>query len=347
MHSLLKKNTSFTVRREGLSLPAAIASLLLLVPLFSCNREILPVDGKEGVAPRAELSFEVSIPSTKASATGHEDDIVSLDIFLFRSGTGLLDASRRVTGSRVAEASVDALAGVPLDWVVVANAPEGAFASVSTESELLSESVSLSDHSLTSLIMSDSGTVTVSGGGETRVSATLRRYVSKVSVQTLSMSWLSSFTTPPTMTLGRIVLMDAPVSMPLSGVQDALCPRVNVTGIDPSLGESETDMLIKDYSLLPLTTPAAIDIDSPLYCMSDPLADTYIAVEVVIDGTSNWYPVGLPALECNTHYVITNLSLTGPGAPTPVDPIARTNVSFTVEVTPWTESGSTVEFPME
>jgi hypothetical protein len=48
-------------------------------------------------------------------------------------------------------------------------------------------------------------------------------------------------------------------------------------------------------------------------------------------------------MECNRHYVIRRFVIDGPGSQGPDFPVTREDLSFTVEVVPWTDEA--VELP--
>jgi hypothetical protein len=58
-------------------------------------------------------------------------------------------------------------------------------------------------------------------------------------------------------------------------------------------------------------------------------------VELLVGGRSHWYPVDLPAMEVNTHYQLSGLTLLGPGSEGPDIPVSRAEAVFSVSVEPW------------
>lgn len=308
----------------------------------SCTREPLA----EGDGGRSTVSFVVG-SQTRASVTPHEGEVTSLDVLVFRSGNGVLDNGARVEGAGVDRISVELTAGVALRWYVVANAPRGLLSYVS-ESTFLEGLTLLTHGTETSLVMLGSGSLPEGPVAES-VQVALDRYACKVTVETVTVEWADAFTMASSVTLGRIALVNVVGSTPWSGTPAAGELWYNRMGVESGLPAYVADMTVKDYEGRTLQEGVAADVASPLYCMPNPVANdvnsanapewsprsTRVAVEVLLDGKANWYPVDLPAMRCNTHYVIRSLVLTGPGSQGPDWPVERDDVRFSVSVEPW------------
>ena len=330
------------IRRKAVP---AVTALLSLCALFSCGKEV----PEEPVAAetKAGLTLVVSVPETRAAVTPYEGDVKSLDLLVFRGG--VLDASRRVTGTALTSVGAEVSAGVPVHWKVVANAPAGAFSSVTTESAFDSALTYLTDGTASTLVMGASGTVTVTDGSET-VPVTLDRYACKVTVESLEVKWLDDLD-DPTATLERIVLVNVVGSTPYTGVPATGQLWYNRMGVDADLPAYVRDMTVADYGSRAVTS-AVTGVASPLYCMPNPVSNndngvtapvwsersTRVAVEIKVNGVSNWYPITLPSMLCNRHYVIRRLTVNGPGSDGPDIPVTRDDVSFSVTVMDWTDN---------
>lgn len=323
--------------------------------LCSCEKDRGASDG------RTRVAFVVGAPGTRAAVTAHEDDIRSLDVLVFRADDGLLDAHERLVRDGLTGITAEVTAGVPLHWHIVANAPDGVLDGFTDEERLLGSVTFFTDGTTSSLVMHDEGSVTVQAEGNEPVRAVLDRYTCKVTVESLSVRWLDSFTTPPSVTLERIVLVNAVGSTPWSAVPAAGEVWYNKMGVDPSLGAFEKDMLVKEYGSRAVTSSAAMDVASPLYCMPNPVSNSWnsvnapswsprntrVAVELKVDGVSNWYPVDLPSMQCNRHYLLRGFTVSGPGSDSPDKPVSRDDVAFTVEILPWGENVLNPVFPTE
>jgi len=321
----------------------AASALLALSALLSCEKETV----EEPAEPKVGLTLVVSVPETRAAVTPYESDVTSLDLLVFRGG--VLDSSERVTGTALTSVTAEVPAGVPVHWKVVANAPAGTFSSVVTEAGFDSALTYLTDGTASSLVMGASGSVTVQQGSEA-VRASLDRYACKVSVESLEVKWLDELESPVA-TLERIVLVNVVGSTPYTGVPATGSLWYNRMGVDADLPAYVRDMTVTDYGSRSIGS-AVTDVTSPLYCMPNPTSNndnsanapewsercTRVAVEIKVDGVSNWYPISLPSMLCNHHYVIRRLVVKGPGSDGPDKPVTRDDVSFSVDVLPWTEN---------
>lgn len=328
------------------SVLAGLAVFTLAVA--SCSKEARP--GVEEA--RRTVSFVLGdAPLTRASVTPYEDVVSSLDVLCFRSGDGLYESSNRVVarnGETLTGISVEVRDGISYDWYVVANAPAGAL-SYATKNLFLTGVTNLTDGTSSSLVMMGSGTVLASVGGAP-VLVSLDRYSCKVTVQEVCVEWPEAFASGSSVTLGRIALVNVVGSTPWSGVASAGELWYNRMNIDYTAPSYVQDLTVKQYGY-DLAEGVAVDVASPLYCMPNPITSnknsknapewsprsTRVAVEVVVNGFPNWYPIDLPAMSCNTHYMIKRLTVKGPGSQGPDWPVERDDMLFTVTIMPWVD----------
>lgn len=329
---------------------ALSVAFLLSAALPSCNRVELPAEPEV----MRTVSFVVGVPSTRASVTPYEGDVASLDVLVFRTEDGRIENANRAEAAP-GEGSLTGVTcsvreGGSYRWYVVANAPQGTLY-YGTEEAFLSGVTLLTHGTATSLVMMDSGTLD-NAPSDMAVPVALDRYACKVTVESVTMDWPDAFTLYSSVTLGRVVLVNVVGSTPWSGVPAAGDLWYNRMGVDSGLPEYVADMTVKDWGGMALVEGVAASVASPLYAMPNPTVNdvnslnapewsprcTRVAVEVLLDGTANWYPVDLPAMRCNTHYVIRSLILKGPGSAGPDRPVERDDVRFTVTVEPWGEN---------
>lgn len=333
----------------------AISAVFAAFSLTSCEREPAAFAG-DG---RSTVSFVLGSTRTRAAVTPHEGAVTSLDVLVFRSVEGTLDNAARVAsvnGEEVRSISVELTDGASLDWYVVANAPEGAL-SFTSKAAFLEALTLLTQSTDRSLVMHGSGRLP-SGPTEEPVRVALDRYSCKVTVSSVIVDWPEAFTMASSVALGRIVLVNVVGSTPWSGVPAAGEPWYNRMDVESGLPAVVEDMTVKDYGGAALSPGVAYDADSPLYCMPNPTAnnvnslntpqwsprDTRVAVEILLDGVPNWYPVDLPAMQCNHHYLINSLTVKGPGSAGPDYPVEREDIRFTVTVLPWDETTIPVSY---
>lgn len=337
--------------------PISNIGLILMsaaVLLSSCSK-----DGSGGKSvsdgERMTVVFDAGIQTTKAEVSAYEDNVETLDLLVFRAEGGKIDAYSRVSGTRRISASVTA--GRAMHWYVVANAPASSLSGFSDEETFLSSVTTLSDGTGTTLVMHASGTMTVTPSLGT-ISVSLRRYASKVSLRSVEVAYLDSFSTAPSVSIGTVALINAVGSVPWSGTATAGDLWYNRLTVDQTLGAALKDLLVVDSGFPAVTSSAAVNCNAVMYAMPNPLASgvdsstapswsprcTRIAVEMIIDGTPNWYHVTIPSMSGNVHYVVDRLTINGPGAPSPDLPAERQGIEFEIRIAEWSESTTDVSF---
>ena len=313
-----------------------------------------------GGTRRTRVCF-VTGTQTKAVSPANEAVVSTLDLLAFRSDNGQLDAYNRVSGST--EVSGELSVGTTVRYYVVANAPEHALDGYLTEADLLSGKAVLGLNGASGLLMRGSGSLSVSEGNPA-VPVLLDRYVSKVSVESLELKWYDSFTTPPVFRIGRVALVNVVGHMPWSGTPEAgsmWYNRMNVVTVDDGTPETQNvmDMISRSYGL-DVTSSAPVTLSGSLYAFPNPTANavnsetnpdwsvrnTRVALELLVDGESNWYPVDLPAMLPNRHYVITKMTVLGPGVDSPDKPVTRSEVLLQIQVKSWEDVETPLEFEL-
>ena len=335
-----------------------LVSLSLLLGLFSCGKE----PSRESAAPRGSVLFRIEETQTKSDVTLHELGLRHAEVLVFRRSTGqlegALDATRKGTG--ILHASMEFPTGVSFNYVVIANGPDGLkeLAASLGETAFLQQLSLLTHTTSTSLVMYGSGSFAISTHNPSVIEVSMRRYSCKVSVESLELKWLDAFSTPPSVTLERIVLVNVVGSTPYSAVPAVGETWYNQQGVDGSLPAIVKDITVAEYGSLPVVSSSAVNTLVPLYCMPNPTSNnvnslntpawsprnTRVALELKVDGVSNWYPVDLPAMLCNRHYLIRKMEVMGPGSQGPDYPVERNDVVFTLEVLPWGDEEIEVSF---
>ena len=321
---------------------AVVAGSLSL--LASCSKE----GGDVRDVAKRTVVFGAGAPDTRSSYSSHEGEVRSLDVLVFRKSDGMLDAHGRSTeadaSGMVTTVSADVSVGMQLDWFVVANAPEDAFASVSGKDGFVSGKVLLEMDGDGYMPMSQTGVIT---GGESAeaVSVSLERYACKVSLGSVTLDWPEAFTMDGGARLGRLALVNVVGGSLRSGAKDADAPWYNKASLD----QDATDVTVTDFGGAALQEGVPYNTYSPLYCMPNAVSNnvnssnadgwserpTRLCLEIVIGGVSNWYPVTLPPMERNTHYKVNNLHIVGPGSIGPDYPVVREDMNFTISVVKW------------
>lgn len=317
----------------------AALSLCALLCLGSCSRETAP-ERRETVG----VTFEVGLAHSRADL-GPDASVSTLDILIFRSATGSVEGHVRGSGTRV---NAEVLKGVQVDCRAVANAPEGAFASVRTLDDYLSTLCRLDDNAPQRLVMTGGSTFTFTASGTAPLD--LSRLVSKVTLTTLTPVFLGYAYAGSEVHLKGACLINAVGSVPYAGTATAGDLWYNRMACDPALAEGLRALLVKDMDV-ELTDDNPVDLSQSFYVCPNPVSNddnalnaplwsprsTRLVLEVEIGGLTNYYPVTLPAMEGNTEYRITDLRLLGPGSSNPDLPVSRQVIDYTVMVNPWGE----------
>ncbi len=340
-------NARISIMRD-IVLPVITLSVFFLS--VSCSK----LFGVHEEGLRHDVTFGVSFPVTKSVAMGHEAGARSLDVLVFRSD-GSLDASGRSTGpldesGNVASVTASVSSGTDLTWYVVANAPAGAFNGVSTRTAFESFVADLYEVSDADgyLPMYRSGTLPGYGSVSDNVPVALQRHCCKVSLRNVTVSWADAFSMSAEVRIGRIALVNVVGTRLWSGGADPAPVWYNCMDIDVESGSLAARMTVSHVDQ-PLSLSEAFDTETSLYCMPNAVSNnvnsanagtwsersTRVAVEIIIGGSSNWYAIDMPSMLPNTHYVVNNLLVTGPGSAGPDWPVLREDIVFHLSVEPW------------
>lgn len=332
----------------------------LMCVLVSCAREEQPHDVTGGNTAR--VSFQAIPAETKASAISPAGEVavVSLDLLVFRSDGGALEAHVRTTDNTTVSASL--IIGEELRWYLIANVPESlGLGDVSSEAELLSKKVSMSHLASGSIPMHASGLLTLTDADRKtpRVldGVELVRYACKLTVSGISVPWLDSFDVPPTCILDRIVVVNARGDCPLSGEPTALSSDSWYNRSEDACPEGFVGSLLGWSGSIDCGS-SVVPVGVSLYAMPNASAgrqnaadlpweprQTRICFRLVIDGIGQWYAVDVPAMTGNDHYVVSDLVVKGPGTAAPDMGIDRTPVEFALVLNPWDEQETVLKTP--
>lgn len=342
-----------------------LTGAFLLVLCTGCGKS----GGEDAVdgASRVTVSFVTLPVQTKAGAVSDAGEVAvsSLDLLAFRSESGLLDCYAHADGAGTTTVSARLTAGESLDWYLVANAPVSAnLASFSTRSAFLAAKTTLQQTTSFTMVMHANGTTTFSkntSGTPIEVDGIeLVRYACKVSVSRIAVEWLNDFDSAPSCVLDRAILVNARGDCAWSGIPSALAGDLWYN--------CSTDATPAGFlgSLLSWSGSAALSASGTaasvvLYSMPNASAGdqkagdtpwaprrTRLCLRLTIGGIPQWYPVDLPAMEGNTHFVVSDLVIKGPGTALPDQGVDRTTVTFNVSVAPWGLNViDNVDFPKE
>lgn len=330
------------------------AAALTLCPL-SCTMEAGPSEGGA-----VSVEFIVDAPPTKAV---DERAVHSVDLLVFRHDGGQMEAHvREESGS--AQASLPS--GMSLDWALVCNVPEGALDGMSSLGELRAHAMRLEDDGDGVLAMTAWGTGTFGADSRT-VHAEAGRLLSRVTVGTVDPAYLRGDASRVILT--RAFLTNVAGTCPLSAQAEALPDAghwLNRQGLQEDLPGTAGSLLVRSIGA-DLSGGRTAVAGASLYCYpnahgtgvwSDSAPQwcargTRLVLEVDTPGGREYYPIDIcaeleraglgPRMECNTSYDFTMIRLDGPGSSSPDEPAVRSSITFTLSLTPWTDSNIDLE----
>ena len=287
--------------------------------------------------PPARESFKVRIRGSAGETMPEE-----LDLYAFRDDDHCLESASSGTGDSI---SIRLVNGRDYRLYLLGNG-HGIPGIAGSEEEFLTKRTSLEENNPGKPVMFSSPLLF--NCGEDEPTLELRRYLCKVTVKEISSVWPENMSCAVT----ALAIVNASGSVPLSGIPDSEDIRFNLAGIDSALPAAIKDKLLWEGSI---DIHGETDIGKSLYTMPNASdADTYglpwaprrtrLAIRLSFGSESNWYPVNLPPMTCNSDYVIEHILIQGPGSLAPDEAIDRTSISFDVRVRPWESENINVDF---
>lgn len=324
--------------RKGFA--AMSAGLLLLSGALSCGRVEAPgVEAPEVCTLSVRALVDGESPITKAgNQTSAEASVSTLDVLVFLPG-GALAEQKRFTASEEAELT---LAKGLYRICVLANLP--AAPAVSSVSALESLVTPFSYNGVSSFVMS-APLQSVTLAGDMTVDFDLKRLCSKIELEGSATVDMSAYPDITSAVIVSAFVINIPTNV---GTLDA-----SVSG---STWVNERDVVrtggVVDSSVLPTTyrnnpTAGSTMGSFSLYCYPNVAAEaaskseedmvTKLVIACDYDGTTVFYPIGIPDAGRNKRYAITNIVISdrnGSQEPNKYDS-GEEGVSFNLNVTDW------------
>jgi len=302
--------------------------LVAILLLLSCQKE----------QPPHTLSF-------RTLQVRSLDDVGSVHLYAFRKQDGLLETS---SVSDTDSISIRLTKGREYHLYLLANRPDAS--GHYREADFISQRSLLEENDIHQPEMVS---ILSYHTGDQEPPLEMQRFLCKISIGDIAADWMSQWAPGVECTLETIALLNVSGGIPLSGIPDEEGPWYNCAGIDATLPLELKEKLVWDGEIGLSASPA--DIGQTLYAMPNPsegkdygipwtVRRTRIALKIRIDGCVNWYPIDLPAMQCNTDYRINSIVINGPGSTEPDEEIDRTSLSFDMRVEPWESKDMTVDF---
>jgi hypothetical protein len=351
----MKKKTFFLV--------AASAGLLFT----SCGDESTTVsEGNAAVTLSLEGSASFGTSTRSTTTPTLEDQINTIAVGVFYSdGSVNTIVEPSLSGGTASFSCYATTSGTPCDIVVVANAPSGTFAGVTTKTDFLAKTVSLTQTS-SNLPMSGDTTFTLVARSTNTPTVSLSRLVARIELAQIKTSFDASGTyINAIFTPDKVFMYNA---MSVSDVNTASYPTTSaplngydgttvfaslldsLTGI--SLSGTQTDATSHYFYTFSnpstSTSPTKLIISGSLDINGDgDTTDTgegYVYYPIVVNkaqaGTTisttggTYADQGTSAVTRNVKYVL-KATIKGPGVTDPSKDVTPADITLTVEVDPW------------
>ncbi|MBO4743235.1 MAG: hypothetical protein J5533_06330 [Bacteroidales bacterium] len=332
-----------------------IAAIAGAAMISACSQDISPEPKKQ---EPVTLKVDIGLPGTKAIlAAGSTADLNAntVQVFVFNSD-GTLDNSSGVTpfGDAI---NLSVIPGNKTVWALV-NAP--AVSGIETETGLRTSRTLLSDNTLSSLVMSGSKAVEVSGNGS--VTVTVKHVAAKVVLDKVTRSFTNPYYSGIPMTIKRIYMSNvaADCDYQASGYQPTLwnC-QMGVLGENPQ----DAALLLDDNLNISLSEGTSYETAHTFYVYPNPTTEdnddldawsprmTRLVLECVYNGRTCYYPITIPGpayaeaggttttIDRNKVYHISGLTLKRPGSTSSEQPgpevSSNVDCTFDISVSEW------------
>lgn len=351
---------------------------VLAVGMCSCNKE--PVSGKDSSLTVQLSGGEVA---TKGDATTEEKAVSSLVLYVF-DGNGMLDVAHECTSGELAPDAYGVRSvTIPVKTgnktvFALANAPSAvrtAADACAQLSDLQAVSVSLDDNTVTSFVMTGSGTKTLTSANSSEpVSIILSRPVAKIRLGRLTNSLPGPY---GNIVIKHVFLCNVVTNQNLAGTANA-STWINKSGTDHPQGSdkyytigysghvAQNALTFQNLNNHTVNSSSYYDFNKVMYAMPNdvnlggsladpngynatftPTATTMMVVATIL-GQDYYYPVALktsPGISRNSEYTV-NLTLVGLGntiAEGPFNKIEKANIQASITVSNWTDGATYTE----
>ena len=314
------------------------AVFIAAVCSVSCSKEQIAADVPQTVAEEGkEVEINVSVPvaKTKYITSEGEDNVNSLQVFVFRQD-GMLDSWAMTEDA--ASLTIKCTAGLKR-VVAVVNAPQ---ITGITDKEMLDESVSRLDENMKGhFVMYGSKVETVVGA--TDIEVEVKRLAARISIHKITNALALEQYREKEFKLVSVFLANVAADVRYDGQgapalwynQRTYQAEMNYLVIDPNINtviEYGTSYEQPHY-LYCYPNPTETDSIETEWCPRY----TRLVVETEIADQTYYYPVSFQNIEANHRYHIRDLKITRLGSESPDEPVQVGTVTVTIEVKGWDE----------
>ena len=293
--------------------------VLAAVACCACSKGVTgSSDVKDEVV---ELNFSVPIAATKVSGSVVENEVESLQVFVFGTdgqvqSSGIANENSLTLTCTTGEKRVAA----------VVNSPE--LEGIDNLNELNAAMSDFDDNSVGKFIMTGADDMTLQSSGPVEV--VVSRLVSKVTLSSVTRNFKLSQHQNMDFELLSVFLTNVPEEIGYFQAQQS----------SQLINMGEGDLLYDDLDI-PVSQGATEQVGNFLYCypnmLDDPEKPAYLVVETRLGDGVYYYSVELPEMESNKCYNV-SLTVTMPGTLTPNTPVEKGNAQFSVVVSDWEEN---------
>ena len=265
-----------------------------------------------------ELNFSVPVAATKVSGSVVENEVESLQVFVF-GADGQVQSSGIANGNSLTLTCTTGEKRV----AAVVNSPE--LEGIDNLTELNASMSDFEDNSVGSFVMTGVDDLTLQSSGPVEI--VVSRLVSKVTLSSVTRDFKLSQHQNMDFELLSVSMTNVPEEV---GYFQAQQSDKLITG---GIG----DLLYDDLGVSVAQGETA-EVGNFLYCYPNMLEDTdkpaYLVVETRLGDGVYYYSVEIPEMESNKCYNV-SLTVTMPGTLTPDVPVEKTDAQFSVVVSDW------------
>lgn len=265
-----------------------------------------------------ELNFSVPIAATKVSGSVVENEVESLQVFVFGTdgqvqSSGIANENSLTLTCTTGEKRVAA----------VVNSPE--LEGIDNLNELNAAMSDFDDNSVGKFVMTGADDMTLQSSGPVEV--VVSRLVSKVTLSSVTRNFKLSQHQNMDFELLSVFLTNVPEEIGYFQAQQS----------SQLINMGEGDLLYDDLDI-PVSQGATEQVGNFLYCYPNMLEDTdkpaYLVLKTRLGEGVYYYSVEIPEMESNKCYNV-SLTVTMPGTLTPDVPVEKTDAQFSVVVSDW------------